>query len=174
MSTITLSKPRSSISHTTGRSASTGTHDLWMRKASTHKDINHFKNIQPVAIMHSGSLLFFIPLADRSYAGARAGASQRDLYCEIAHIFAPRQSHSEALLLQPCGTFASCDGRKGPQSFNQRSGKLFSVDVVVVVVQRMPSSLCQGPDNHLIQAYVCVMDLSWHTRRNVVGNKVIN
>lgn len=107
-------------------------------------------------------------------AGARAGASQRDLYCEIAHIFAPRQSHSEALLLQPCGTFASCDGRKGPQSFNQRSGKLFSVDVVVVVVQRMPSSLCQGPDNHLIQAYVCVMDLSWHTRRNVVGNKVIN
>lgn len=56
----------------------------------------------------------FLPLADQSCASASVGGSQRDLFSEIAHIFALRQTHSEVLLDEPYKTFDSCGGKRVP------------------------------------------------------------
>lgn len=90
-----------------------GSCDLWMRNASNRRISTTLKHtacryyalgLPPFFLWLTGYMP--VPVTD---------ISQRDLFCEIVHIFELRQSHSEALLFQPCKTFASCDGRRrGP------------------------------------------------------------
>ena len=174
LSRITLSKPRSSISHTTGRSASTGTHDLWMRNASTHR-ISTTSKTYSLSPLCTRAPSFFSSLWLTGRMRVPGRVPDREIYIVKSLIYSHRgKATRKRSYFSPAEHLPAVMEERGPNHLTSGVENFLVVVVVVVVVQRMPSSLCQGLDNHLIQAYVCVMDLSWHTRRNVVGNKVIN
>lgn len=137
------------------------------------QDINHFKNTQPVAIMHSGSLLFFsFPLADQSYAGARAGA--REIYIVKSLIYSHRgKATRKRSYFSPAKHLPAVMEERGPSHLTSGVENFFLL-LLSLLFRECQAVSRQSPDNHLAQAYVCVMDLSRHTRWRVVGNKVIN